>query len=105
MLAPDDELLLAGWPAARRLLDTTLISDATREYVLHGRHVPSSWIWRTLTPPPRLKRARPQEGRPPDSARPAGRNARGADRDAGAAPCVHTVNGDPVAARAGGGRA
>ena len=48
-LAPDDELLLVGWPSARRLLDSTLISDATREYVLHGRHVPSSWVWRTLT--------------------------------------------------------
>jgi Trk K+ transport system NAD-binding subunit len=47
-LAPDDELLLVGWPSARRLLDATLISDATREYVLHGRHVPSSWVWRRL---------------------------------------------------------
>ena len=48
-LAPDDELLLVGWPSARRLLDSTLISDATREYVLNGRYVPSSWVWRTLT--------------------------------------------------------
>jgi hypothetical protein len=48
-LAPDDELLLVGRPSARRLLDSTLLADATREYVLHGRHVPSSWIWRTLT--------------------------------------------------------
>jgi voltage-gated potassium channel len=48
-LGPDDELLLVGWPAARRLLDSTLLSDATREYVLHGRYVPSSWVWRTLT--------------------------------------------------------
>ena len=23
--------------------------DATREYVVHGRHVPSSWVWRKLT--------------------------------------------------------
>ena len=36
-LAPDDELLLVGEPAARRLLDSTLLIDATREYVLHGR--------------------------------------------------------------------
>ncbi|WP_019970448.1 TrkA family potassium uptake protein [Mycobacterium sp. 141] len=43
-----DELLLVGWPSARRLLDSTLLIDATREYVLHGRHVPSSWIWRKL---------------------------------------------------------
>jgi voltage-gated potassium channel len=45
----DDELLLVGAPAARRLLDSTLLIDATREYVLHDRHVPSSWIWRVLT--------------------------------------------------------
>jgi voltage-gated potassium channel len=48
-LAPDDELLLVGAPSARRLLDTTLLVDATREFVLYGRHVPSSWIWRVLT--------------------------------------------------------
>jgi voltage-gated potassium channel len=48
-LAAGDELLLVGRPSARRLLDSTLFADATREYVLHGRHVPSSWIWRTLT--------------------------------------------------------
>ena len=49
VLAPDDELLLVGWPSARRLLDATLLVDATREYVVHGRHVPSSWVWRKLT--------------------------------------------------------
>ncbi|MBL8925883.1 MAG: potassium channel protein [Pseudonocardia sp.] len=48
-LAPADELLLVGEPAARRLLDSTLLTDATREYVLHGRYVPSSWIWRLVT--------------------------------------------------------
>ena len=48
-LAADDELLLVGAPAARRLLDSTLLIDATREYVLHDRHVPASWIWRLLT--------------------------------------------------------
>ena len=47
-LASDDELLLVGWPSARRLLDATLLVDATREYVVHG-HVPSSWVWRKLT--------------------------------------------------------
>ena len=31
------------------LLDSTLLIDATRELVLHGRHVPSSWIWRRIT--------------------------------------------------------
>jgi Trk K+ transport system NAD-binding subunit len=57
-LAPDDdveliagdELLLAGWPAARRALSTILVVDAAREYVLSGRRVPTSWIWRKLTP-------------------------------------------------------
>ena len=49
VLAADDELLLVGWPSARRLLDATLLVDATREYVVHGRHVPSSWVWRKLS--------------------------------------------------------
>ena len=44
-----DEMLLVCEPAARRLLDSTLLIDATREYVLHGRYVPSSWIWRLVT--------------------------------------------------------
>jgi voltage-gated potassium channel len=56
-LAPDDdfeltagdELLLVGWPAARRALSTVLFVDAAREYVLSGRRVPSSWVWRRLT--------------------------------------------------------
>jgi voltage-gated potassium channel len=49
VLAPDDEVGLVGWPAARRSLDTTLVVDAAREYVVTGRHVASSWIWRKLT--------------------------------------------------------
>jgi Trk K+ transport system NAD-binding subunit len=57
-LAPDDdfelvagdELLLVGWPAARRALSTVLVVDAAREYVLSGRRVPSSWILRKLAP-------------------------------------------------------
>ena len=48
VLAADDEILLAGRPAARRSLDTTLLVDAVREYVVTGRHVASSWIWRRL---------------------------------------------------------
>ena len=48
-LEADDELLLVGAPAARRLLDSTLLVDPVREYVLHDRHVPSSWIWRLIT--------------------------------------------------------
>jgi Trk K+ transport system NAD-binding subunit len=57
ILAPDDEfelragdeLLLVGWPAARRALSTVLVVDAAREYVLSGRRVPTSWVWRKLT--------------------------------------------------------
>ena len=54
-LAADDEILLAGRPTARRALDTTLLLDTVGDYVLSGRHLPSSWIWRRLsrreTPP------------------------------------------------------
>ena len=35
--------------STRRLLDATLLVDASREYVVHGRQVPSSWVWRKLT--------------------------------------------------------
>jgi voltage-gated potassium channel len=48
VLAAGDEILLAGWPAARRALGTILFVDAVREYVVSGRRVPSSWIWRKL---------------------------------------------------------
>ncbi|MDP9392041.1 MAG: NAD-binding protein [Actinomycetota bacterium] len=50
VLAQGDELLLVGWPAARRALATILAIDAAREYVVSGRRVPSSWIWRKLSP-------------------------------------------------------
>jgi voltage-gated potassium channel len=53
VLAPGDELLLAGWPAARRALQTTLAVDAIREYVSTGRRVPSGWVWRRLSGVPR----------------------------------------------------
>jgi len=49
VLATDDELLLAGRPSARRALERTLMVDAGPEYVIFGRHVPSSWIWQRLT--------------------------------------------------------
>lgn len=49
VLAAGDELLLAGRPAARRSLEATLLVDAVGEYVVSGRLVPSSWIWRRLT--------------------------------------------------------
>jgi voltage-gated potassium channel len=48
VLALDDELLLCGRPAARRALETTMVVDAAREYVVSGRHVPASWIWRGI---------------------------------------------------------
>jgi hypothetical protein len=50
VLAVGDELLVAGWAAARRALGTILVVDAVREYVVSGRRVPASWIWRKLTP-------------------------------------------------------
>jgi voltage-gated potassium channel len=50
VLAPGDELLLAGRPSARRALSTILEIDAVREYVVSGRRVPSSWVWRKLAP-------------------------------------------------------
>jgi Trk K+ transport system NAD-binding subunit len=53
VLAPGDELLLAGWPAARRALQVTLVVDAVREYVATGRRVPSSAVWRAITRTPR----------------------------------------------------
>jgi voltage-gated potassium channel len=54
LLRPGDELLLAGWPAARRALATTLLVDGILEYVVTGRRVPSSWVWRRLRPAPEL---------------------------------------------------
>ncbi|SNR59059.1 potassium channel family protein [Blastococcus mobilis] len=50
VLRPGDELLLAGWPAARRALAMILVVDGVLEYVVTGRRVPSSWIWRRLRP-------------------------------------------------------
>ena len=49
VLAAGDELLMAGWPAARRALGTILELDAAREYVVTGRRVPTGWLWRRLT--------------------------------------------------------
>jgi Trk K+ transport system NAD-binding subunit len=48
VLRADDELLLAGRTTDRHALETTLFDDAACEYVLHDRHVPSSWVWRKL---------------------------------------------------------
>jgi voltage-gated potassium channel len=48
LLQPDDEILFAGRGSERRLLETTLYDDSTSEYVLHDRHVASSWVWRRI---------------------------------------------------------
>jgi len=49
LLAVDDEILLAGRPTARRSLEATLLFETVSEYVVSGRRVPSSWIWRRLS--------------------------------------------------------
>ena len=49
VLAPGDELLLAGRPAARRALEKTLVVDALPDYLVTGHTVPSGWLWRKLT--------------------------------------------------------
>jgi hypothetical protein len=60
LLRPDDEILFAGRSAERRALENTLLDDSAREYVLYGRHVPSSWIWRWLA-----RGRQPKDGNPP----------------------------------------
>jgi voltage-gated potassium channel len=50
VLQPGDELLIAGWSAARRALGTLFVVEGVLEYVLTGLRVPSSWIWRKLSP-------------------------------------------------------
>ena len=62
VLRTDDELLLVGRPSARRALERTLVVDAVREYVVTGRHVPSSWIWRQAQPDPLTASSRPSRG-------------------------------------------
>lgn len=44
----DDEILFAGRSSQRRMLENILSDDSTSEYVLHGWHVASSWIWRRI---------------------------------------------------------
>jgi len=48
-LRAGDGILLAGRRLARRRLDETLLRDATRDYVLFDRHVPTGWLWQRLT--------------------------------------------------------
>jgi voltage-gated potassium channel len=49
LLRDGDALLLAGRPAARRALGSTLHDEPTAAYVVEGRIVPSSWVWRWLS--------------------------------------------------------
>jgi voltage-gated potassium channel len=48
VLHTGDEVLFAGRGEARRSLEAMMVDESTREYVLYGREVPSSWIWRRL---------------------------------------------------------
>ena len=47
-LAENDRLLLIGEPQDRRALDTVLSVPAAAEYVLSGRRIGQSLVWRTL---------------------------------------------------------
>ncbi|WP_180681987.1 potassium channel family protein [Tepidicella baoligensis] len=46
VLAPGDELLFVGHRTARSALSLTVNNDHTLHYVLTGRELPGSWIWR-----------------------------------------------------------
>ena len=48
VLLPADRLLLVGMSYGRRALDTSLYVPAAAEYVITGKRVGQSWIWRTL---------------------------------------------------------
>ena len=49
VLRTGDELLLAGRLRARAALSSTMTEWSVASYVLDGRRIPSSWIWRRLT--------------------------------------------------------
>jgi voltage-gated potassium channel len=49
LLRDGDALLVAGRPAARRALGLTVDDWPTAAYVVEGRVVPSSWVWRRLS--------------------------------------------------------
>jgi voltage-gated potassium channel len=48
-VAPGDQILLVGRPAARRYLFDTMNHPAVSEYVVHGRAVASGWFWQRVT--------------------------------------------------------
>jgi voltage-gated potassium channel len=56
VLREDDRLLLAGRPSARGALETTMTDVSTASYVLDGRRVPSSWVWRRFARPEAVDR-------------------------------------------------
>jgi len=49
LLREGDELLLAGRLRARAALESTMSDVSVASYVLFGRRVPSSWVWRRLS--------------------------------------------------------
>jgi voltage-gated potassium channel len=49
LLQLDDQLLIAGRPAARWALEATFSDEPTAAYVIGGQVVPSGWIWRRLS--------------------------------------------------------
>jgi voltage-gated potassium channel len=58
VLEPGDLLLFAGRPEASSALQTTLVVDATAEYVLTGQRRPVGWLWRRLDRRPDDEHAR-----------------------------------------------
>ncbi|MFI1993948.1 potassium channel family protein [Actinoplanes sp. NPDC020271] len=48
-LQAGDQLLLAGQRREQRALMDTVTIDSVSQYILYGRRVPSSWIWRRLS--------------------------------------------------------
>ena len=69
-LQADDQLLLAGRPASRRALDSTLVVEPTCDYVITGERQPVGTVWRLLSgrrssgPPPPGSGV-PSSGAPP----------------------------------------
>ncbi len=51
LLAPGDELLLAGHRSAQSALSLTVNNEHALNYVLTGQDLPGSWIWRWLSRP------------------------------------------------------
>jgi Trk K+ transport system NAD-binding subunit len=66
VLEAGDELLLAGRPAARRALSASVLDDAAPPYLVTGRRVPASWVWRKVARAEPAPEPRPQ----PEAAQP-----------------------------------